>query len=205
MPIYITVSGDKITKYSWDGFSHQFDKKHIFTLDFSNSGNTLLQAKGEITIEDLFGNKTILPIDNLSLPRYSQNPAQTRWDQKPFFGFFTATANLTFSEFDPTTHSFKDIETLSKTLTFNVIPWGFIILVLLIIIAFVTYFVEKNHGFKKLLKSCKEYTVNDNETLAGIAKANDTTWQKLAKINNLTPPYTLNKDQKILIPPKKIT
>jgi LysM repeat protein len=86
---------------------------------------------------------------------------------------------------------------------FNVIPWWLIAIIIFTIVALTAYIIRKKQSYKKYLKLCQEYTVAENDTLAGIAKAHDTTWEKLAKINKLSPPYTLIKDQKILIPPKK--
>ncbi len=50
------------------------------------------------------------------------------------------------------------------------------------------------------LKSTGTYTVKSGDTLYSIAQALDIEWQKLAEINNLKEPYSLNVGQELKLP-----
>ena len=203
IPVYITVAGQKITKYSWDNFSHDFSNRHTFSFTLKNEGNTQLRASGEITLEDTFGNKYNVPMGDISLSQNSSNSNKIQWNETPYFGFFKATANITFYELDAKAHDFKEIGHLSKTVSFNVIPWPTIIVILVALLALVGGLSAKKISFNKLVRSCKSIEVKDGDTFASIAKEHDVSWELLAKINKLEAPYTINKGQKILVPPKK--
>ena len=202
-PLYITIPGEKSTSYEWKEFSHVAEGRHSFIFNIENSGNTIIQAKGSIIISDTIGRETEIPLGIITILQNEKNRAAISWNKKPFAGAFRATANITFYELNPATQEFEIIGEHSKSVSFNVIPWNIIIIGLLLIFALLAIILEKRHLRKKFLARCGKYTVKPGDSLKKIAAASGTTWEKLAEINNINPPYDIEAGGKLLIPPKK--
>jgi hypothetical protein len=202
-PMYIKISGEKVTKFDWTDFTHNYDARHIFTFTLSNKGNTHLKTSGEITITNITGEKYTLPLPSMTLMQKKDEIISIPWEEKPLFGFFTATANIKFLELDLQTNTFTEVGNISKTINFTVIPWTHIIVVLVLITLLIAAIIITKIYSARYLKRCVAYKVAPGDTLTGIAKKNNVNWQKLAKINKLKAPYDLSPGQQILLPPKK--
>jgi hypothetical protein len=202
-PFYVKVSGEKVSAFDWTDFSYMHDQNHNFNFAFSNKGNTYIKAVGEMSLQNSTGETYILPLPTITLLQHKDAKISIPWEEKPFFGFFTATATLKFSEYDLQSNSFKEISALTKTVTFSVIPWTFIIVVIATLILLIIALILRKILLKRYLKRCTPYAVVAGDTLTGIAKNNKIDWLKLAKLNKLKAPYELSAGQKILLPPKK--
>jgi hypothetical protein len=203
VPVYIKVKGIKVTDYALDSFTHQDENGHSFTFALSNNGNTLLKAQGEIEIRSITGKTYSVPIGDINLLKNSKQVSTTNWDQKPFWGIFTATAKIKMLELDLGTNSYVEIGQLEKTVDFSVIPWTILVLALVLLILIAPIVVIRKMRRKSFLGKCVPYQVVEGETLMSIARKNRLDWRKLAKINNLKAPYELSKGQKIMLLPKK--
>jgi hypothetical protein len=203
IPLFVKVSGKKTIDYTWTDFSHNFDAAHQFLFSFTNDGNTIIKIDGEITLRNFYGDPVIIPVAKILLLQKEKNDIVIPWKDKPFFGLYTATASLNFTEFNLTADKYIKLETRTKTMRFTVIPWGTIIFVLALIILSIATMVIRKISHKRFLKKCVTYQVASGETLTGIAKKNTTDWRLLAKINNIKPPFDLSPGQKILLPRKK--
>ncbi|OGY43481.1 MAG: hypothetical protein A2731_01035 [Candidatus Buchananbacteria bacterium RIFCSPHIGHO2_01_FULL_39_8] len=118
----------------------------------------------------------------------------TRWQwPQPEFGRFTFKVNLIYEGNDGETN----LET--KTIAITVIPWKELAIIISLFVLIVIFFVAK-----KLLSSgrgWKLYVVQKNDRLTTIAKQAKISWKKLAKVNKLRKPYSIEPGQKILVPP----
>lgn len=202
-PVFVTVPGEKITRFNWSDFSHSFNKKHLFKFSFENTGNTVIQIKGKLTLQDLLGNVTEIPMNDMTLLRGDKVSPEISWNERPWWGFYTAKAELTFHELNMQLNAFEEFDAQTKELTFNVIPWPIILGILILIALIIVLEVWRRASFKKLLKKCVKYQVKEGDSLNSIASAHGIGWKKLAKINNIEPPYDLKKGGSLLVPPKK--
>jgi len=203
MPIYVNVNGKKNTSFTWTAFSRQKDEPNKFLFSFENKGNTFIKVNGDIIIKNFYGEPEVMTLSEMTLLQNSPADTALVWNTKPFFGSFTATAKLTFTELDMEKNTYKKIGVQSKTLTFTIIPWGSIIAFVLLIVLLIALAILKKILHKKYLAKCVNYQVTAGETLVIIANKNKVNWQKLAKLNRLKPPFDLSQGQKILLPPKK--
>jgi hypothetical protein len=112
---------------------------YTFEISFQNDGTVHLVPYGLITIKNLFGNNIgSLPVDAyFALPK-SIRYREVEWTNSPFlFGRYTATADI---------HLGYGTGVDSKTVAFWVIPWKFVIIVLislLVIISLAYVFFNK--------------------------------------------------------------
>lgn len=202
-PMYVKVTGEKITKYSWDTFTYYFNKKHSFQVIFINSGNTIVKIKGTLEITDIFNNTYSIPIQDITLLRDAETAAQTSWDKKPLWGIFKAKASFVFQELDIQKNTFIEIGSQTREIQFIVIPW--IIIFIIVTLIFTILFIRtlRRKAFRQYLKKCEKYTIQQGDSLLTIAGKHNIGWKKLAKINNIKPPFELTAGQIILVPPLK--
>ena len=111
------------------------DKDPItFTARFQNNGNIHEQPVGQITITDMFGNKIAAP--NINLQANNILPSSTRKFEQPLdysiignkmlFGRYTAELKVTYG---------SDKTVLTKIITFWVIPYTLIGIIIILLIA----------------------------------------------------------------------
>lgn len=232
LPLYINIPGEKVYDYEWSDFEYSFSGYPTFTLHIKNTGNTILRASGNITINDT--NKTTQNIALQSNPTNIETPAEgekkmfpitleltnieiqqgqelkipIKWKENvPLYGNFTATAKVEFSEFDILQGKNINPETVTKTVQFQIIPWALIIKIItaIAVITFiiVLFILVKHILFNYKRKNSTSYTVKQGDTIQTIAQKNNIKWTKIAKINRITPPYELTPNTKILLPIKK--
>ena len=203
IPLHVIVTGERVTSYKWNSFSHKFDISHSFPFSFVNNGNTIIKITGDIALKSFSGETTYIPVGDITLLQKESASISVPWIEKPFFGFYTATANLQFHEFDMNAKKYIEIGRESKTVTFSIIPLGAIATVVLLIAILIVFIVFRKLAHKKYLKRCTTYQAVSGDSLTNIGKKNKVDWKKLAKINKMKPPYDLAPGQKILLPPKK--
>lgn len=204
-PIYVTIPGEKVIKYSWDEFSYKnVNNNNVFQLKLKNEGNTTITAEGQIEISGgpFFKPKTII-FNKITLFGEDEILIPINWNERPILGFFESKAKLTFSEHDAKTGEDITLETINKTASFTIIPWTIILGILLAIVLLAGIKFAYSLQEKRLIKSCKKYTVKEGDTLQSLSEKCNFPWEKLAKINGLKPPYTLKHGDEILIPQKK--
>ncbi len=204
--LFVSVPGQKNVDYNWDDYAHVVtpNDKQRFTLSFSNNGNAAITVEPKIEINNFFGSDTQeVKIPETTLLQNEKINVPYDWDQKPFFGFFTAKATTTFYEYDVANNQNINPKEITKTLSFWVIPWNIAAVVLAVLALILIYVLAKVFTMKKLRKMSKAYIVQDGETLVSIARKAGVGWKKLAKLNKLKPPYALNKGDKIQVPSQK--
>lgn len=227
--LFVKVPGEKIHAPVWEDFvySKLGGNNHSFTLKFKNTGNTYVMGESKV---EIFGFPNAQPSDfeitddmpqelkdqkvrakydhtvkfnNVDIVRDTENQITGYWKLNPLFGSYTAKATVVFYEYDVATGKKINPQTLTKEVTFMVLDFNIILLILLFI-----GLVGSTIGAHKLYrhgqrKNSDSYTVKTGDTLINIAKAKNVSWKTLAKVNKLKAPYEVTPDQKILIPKSK--
>lgn len=202
--VYLEIPGAVISDAEVGNlqFIENIDGKKYFTFDIKNTGNTLLSFKGNLTIEGGLRNdlKISLPIDIKSIQGNTSIQEQIAWPNSDnLWGNFNATLNLVASEYSPFNNTYKDLKTFNLHTSLQQMPWNYIIasgiLLILIIILIIFVIVSK----RNYLKHCEYYEVKAGDSLKSLAESHHMSWQKLAHINKLSPPYELKPNSKILV------
>lgn len=125
-----------------------------FTQRLKNAGNVFEQPSGQVVVKDMFG-KTV-GATNVNLPPRNVLPSSTRKFEQPFdksvigskklFGKYTATLNITYG---------SDKKTLTESITFWIIPYKLIAIVLAVLIGgfFLIRFLIRRHNDRIVSRS----------------------------------------------------
>ncbi len=170
---------------------------------FSNYGNTIIKISGTFEITDIFNNTYSIPTHDITLLRDTKATEQASWDQAPFWGIFKAKAKFTFKELDIQKNAFIEIGSQTREISFTIIPWSIIALILTLIAIAISTKLLKKRLFNQYIKKCTKYPVQPTDHLITLAKTYGVNWKKLAKINNIKPPYEIRAGEIILVPPLK--
>ncbi len=212
--LFVSVSGEKVTKIDWKDFSYKNgvnDNIGAFRLQYNNTGNTVIIADQKIEISGLFGLwKKNLPLTAATILQSKDVVIPLKWDSEPFFGFYSAKAVVTFSEYDIIKNTprnpLKQEKEISIFLPLKIatMEGKITVAVLIALLALIVALVFKVLSRRRMLKNSRPYTVKNGDTLTGLASKSGISWKNLAKLNKLGAPYTLKEGRTILLPtPKK--
>jgi len=171
------------------------NKEGFITLSLKNDGNVHLMPKGNIEIRDIFGG-WVATLDNISLGTSALSQTTTvpiKWEKPSLFGRLTAKITVLYG----------DNQTATAEKSFWIIPWTLIFIVILLAMIFVFGKLFWRLYYAKLKLKMTAYTVGEKESLTEIADKFNIKWKKLARINNLKPPYVLRKDETLFVPKNK--
>jgi len=171
------------------------NKEGFIILSLKNDGNVHLMPKGNIEINDIFGG-WVATLGNISLGTSALNQTTVvpvKWEKPALFGRLTAEISVLYG----------DNQTATAKKSFWIIPWTLIFIVILLAMVFVFGKLFWRLYYAKLKLKMTPYTVGEKETLTEIADKFNIKWKKLARINNLKPPYVLRKDETLFIPKRK--
>lgn len=202
--IYLTVPGKRKEEIKLTQIDQsQTDKLVHFKFHINNSGNVAFSPKAKIDIYDLFNNKIDSFEENLgqSFPNSNISP-EISWNNKIYLGPAKAKIRIHFLELNQGRNStlrgtpfFQD-----QTVEFITIPWLHAIYLLAFLALLLGFALYKHNKLIRLIKISKEYRVKENDTLELISEKNKISWQKLAQINNLKAPYSIQSGQILRIP-----
>jgi len=207
--LFINIPGKITTKYTWENFKYipptKENKYPQFSFSIKNEGNSIIIIEPTITIKGFPFPKT----NKITMPQITLQPKselkniQARWNDYPSWGIYNATATITISKLDIATNKKTQTKILTKNIyPINRTPTSIIIFLALLITGLITFFIYNKINQQNLIKICKPYKVQENETLITIAKKYNVKWKRLAKINKIKPPYTLKEGKKIQVPIK---
>lgn len=207
--LYVSIPGVKKTSFEWNDFSYtpiDGSKTPFFNLSYKNTGNTIVNIEQKIDVQGFPGITQNISLPMASLPQGSNIDIPVRWEEQPVFGFLTATATITFSEYDIINNKNIDGQTQTKTVKIVIIHPAILLageivggLLILLILILLVRSLLRHH----LVKISKPYTVQPKETLEEIADRSGISWKKLARINKLKPPYNLKAGSGIKVPPSR--
>ncbi len=202
--IIINIPGEKILDYEISSFSYN-QETNKFSIEINNKGNTILKFNGNISITNDFNssddstieikNRTILPKEKVKVEIPNQ--------KELFFGQYNANISLELLEFNPINGKDTNLKTINSSLQFTIIPFPLVINTLIgllaLLLTIVAYIVMK----KLLRPKLVTYKIKDQDNINNIAKEYKINWKKLAKYNNIKPPYILNTGTIIKVPKNK--
>jgi hypothetical protein len=210
--MFVTVPGEKINRYEWTDFYFKPSNNGnpgTFNLSYKNTGNTIITADQEVTVKGFPGKEQTFKLTPAMLLQGSIVDIPFKWENEPYFGYYSATATTTFSEYDITSNTKVNSKVETRIIPVYVplkthtiegqIAVGIMVAagMLLVIIALI---IVLNISFRK---KCLPYVVGEGDTIATIAEKCKVNWKKLVKVNKLKAPYTIKPGQKILAPLKK--
>ncbi len=206
--MYVSIPGEKIHQYEWKDFSYSYSSENSHakvTFEVSNTGNTILLVDPKVELDGFPALKQpVIELPTATIqPGTQSQTIDLRLTEKPPAGFYLTTGTLTFSELDIVNNKKMNSETESRQLMINLTPWYFIAIIIIVILVLIFVPLVLYLRSKAYYKKCVSYTVAENDTVITIAKDRGVKWEKIAKLNKLKPPYTLEVGQHILIPPKK--
>jgi len=206
--LFVKVPGEKKHTFTWEDFKFDYanDTNHArFVFDVKNSGNTIVMMDPKV---ELVG---FPPLKNsiIELPTATFQPSndvQTislRFLEKPPVGFYFVKGTASFYEYDFLSDKKITPQVETRDITINLTPWYVAVIIVIVILLLIISPIIWYRRTKKYIIACTEYQVVEGDTVISIAEKERASWKKIAKLNKLKPPYTLQTGKKILIPPKK--
>lgn len=205
---FVSVPGEAVNDYSWENFSFNGktnNNRSQFHFSFKNNGNTIAIVEPKITLAGFpFLEKSELTLPQITLqPGTELNDIELRWDDQPSFGYYMATASVTFSEFNIASDQKINSSTQTRQIGINLTPWYITVILLGVVIFLVGWAIHHHTTMKKLRAEWKSYKTKQEDSVTSLAKEYGVEWKQLAKVNRLKKPYTLKAGTTILVPPKK--
>lgn len=210
--VAILVNGEIVKNISAIGLNTSFnDTKLILSPEVKNTGNVSIDTTIETTLKSFFGQT----IDTKTNTYPVLRGQLTNWNfefDKPFWGgFYEASYELSYDKSNNFIGSNSEgtvIQWISgpKKMVFVLPNLLAIIIELSVVTALVlipTRIILNRNRKLEVEKTWLKYTI-ENEQLQDIAKRYNIPWKQLAKVNNLTAPYTLKIGQILMVPPKKV-
>jgi len=204
--LYISIPGRKIIDYSLDEFSFRQDVgAPTFYFKFLNKGNVFLKTSVDLHVEGLLLPK---PYEvSLNHPTILQGDTYEKtfaFNNPPLFGGYNATINFKISEYNVVTGQLKELQTITKTISFYIIPYP--LLGCLLILAILIILAEKWRR-KHLLDTMNDtftHAVTKGETITSIANLYQLNWRDIVKLNKLKKPYAFRAGRKLILPFPKV-
>ncbi len=200
--VYLQIPGTVVSQGDVKDFQFSTNNNGLyFTFDIVNSGNSLLQAKGAITVTGGPSNINLsIPVKINSIQGGTSSPTRIAWpNSKNVWGNYQAVLDLDLQQYDPFKEELLDLKSVNLSTSIQIIPWNYIGMIagsILLIILIVTFIVVRK---KLYLKNCEPYTVRAGDTIKTVATRHQMSWQKLAKINKLSAPFELTPNTSILV------
>ena len=196
--VYETVPGETIRKASFSGSSvayNEKDRTYIYSVTIKNEGNVSLDSTVTANIKDtLFGKQNQVLEQKISIPRGEEQKVLFTID-KAKIGKFEASSELEYQKTDGSKETIANPDKVS----FYAFPQELIPIIALLFLVNLIFIVILKLKRRKNKKYRKEYQIKDGDNLENLADRLDTSWQKIAKMNKLKPPYQIEEGQTIII------
>lgn len=203
--IYLTVPGKTYEDFALTDFSASKSITGTTKFQFSieNNGNVAYDPQAVIDVYDGMGNlyEHIEKPLGISSPGTVINPT-VKMKNRPLIGNFTAKANVVFERQFGESEFHSAPPNATKELSFWVMPWEIILIVLLFILAIGAIIIQRKMVWKNYLAHSEEYIVQDGEDIEHVAQNREIKWKKLAKFNKLKPPYIIREGDILNVPKK---
>lgn len=204
-----TVPGDLKRDITIQSFDFKpTDGKALYNVALKNVGNVSADVDVKVTVRSLFGN--LLYSNGGGYPVLSNQVLQQEFEQtnKPFFGgWYIARASIQYDkhagEFGTRdTNSLITKESRDVTVFMAPQPLGTVVMLLaaLAIIGGLGYWLTSRRREKAMFETAKIHVVLDGETIQSIANDYSVSWNKLATLNSLKPPYILERGVELRVP-----
>ncbi len=208
----VSIPGDIVKRLEIDSLEVKERKKDTFRVvpTVSNKGNVSLDTDVTVSFQTLFGT-TIGETITSTYPVLQRSTAS--WNlqlERPFWGgWYRAHTAVSYNnstsaglgETDGTTEE----KELSSAVFFAPPTLAAALIELLILAAIagvIGAYVQKQQDIQHIRAHWEDYVAKKDDTLVSLAKDRHVSWRKLARVNKVKAPYTLEKGKKLKVPPK---
>ncbi len=209
----VSIPGKIVKNLTIDSLEVQNLKDNQYTVvpTVSNDGNVSLDSDITVQLRSLATTPVGEPVEG-TYPVLQRSSASWNFKlDRPFWGgWYRAHATVSYNNSPDAGIGNKVGTFTSKELYsgyFFAPPTGLAFLIeaaiVLAIAAIVTWYVRRQRDIKHIRAHWVDYTVKKDDVLASIAKDRHASWRKIARVNKLKAPYTLEKGQKLKVPPAK--
>lgn len=209
--VAITIPGDIVKDVEFTGLTFKHDaKKYTLKANLTNKGNVSLDTDVQVYITNLFG-RNIYKNGGVYPLLAQKTPAEFNFEfTRPFWGGIyriAGTAEYNGDIKEPLGSSApKNVRKTAPSQWLFVVPQPKALvvelLVLLLLIVSIWIMLKRVRGRRKTARTWKTFTVEEGDTLVGLARSWHTNWKTIAKINKLRAPYELKPGSKIKLPAK---
>ncbi len=208
--VVVTIPGKIVKQLSISGvdISKLKDGSYLVTSIGRNGGNVSLDTDVQVQLINILGGKVAHSGGTYPILAHSS----ARWDfsfkRQSWGGWYRATTTATYNS-DPASglgqnNGDKKTVKLSSAAVYMA-PSGLALLAelfgVLLIVSAVVLQVRRYKQRRHIAQVWQEYTVKNHETIQELAKRHNVSWKAIAKANKLSPPYHLEKGQKLQLPP----
>lgn len=209
--VAITVPGQIVRKLEIDGFSVVHNGKNIVLHPrVRNTGNVSIDSNVVVTTRNVLG--LVIKKHEGQYPILRDETADWNFEMpKPFWGgAFRSEFVVSYDPRPEATVGVQDDASLTQISSTS--HWFFtsptvlgliselIILAVLGLTVFLSLVAQKRRVW--IRNNWVPYSVKSGDDIRSLAEKFDVSWKLLAKVNQLQPPYSLKKDQKLKVPPK---
>ncbi len=209
--VAITIPGEKLRKLEVDTFQLKdvTDDKVTSKFAVKNLGNVSIDSNINLSLQSILG-VNVYTSEN-SYPLLREDTATFNFEiPKPFWGgIFRLVGNV---EYDPSADAIIGKDTnnpktkLDNYTQFFVImpqPLAAVIIIVVVsgLVAGTVFYMRYRRKLKQTLAEWETYVVESGDDINKIAQKYKVSWQKLAKVNKLLPPYALTVDMRLKVPP----
>ena len=207
--VALTIPGTLHREVKIDSYGVTVENYHQrFGLTVHNTGNVSADTDVTVRLKSMFGETIyrnqgqypVLPGNKLELSFEN--------DKSPFFGgWYFADASISYDKNANKwgTQSAASLQTVKadRQLVF-IMPQPLAILLFLAVIVLVgwalIYLYLRRQRDQHVADNWRSYRVKDGDTLERLAVATGTSWKRIAKVNDLKPPYALKAGQVVRVP-----
>jgi hypothetical protein len=197
--IYQTVPGKILEELEFiklDIIENDKGEKIVHS-EVKNVGNVSSEAKFETIISTLsFSGGIIEKVFNFTLGRGTTFDNNVRIEDLPFIGIVEIDSKIYLTKKDGTNKFIGE-----KNISFFVIPWIELLILLTIIIFIIMFIIWRKRKYSG--KGWVEFIIKEKDTLTGLSKEHNIDWKIVAKVNKIEAPFLLKTGNKILLPPEK--
>lgn len=176
----------------------------------TNDGNVSLDTDVVVNFESLFGTQVGEKLES-TYPVLQRSSAS--WNlplEQPFWGgWYRAKTAVTYNSNPTAGLGSKVGSSETKEMKSGVffapptLPAALIELTVLAVAGIaIGGYVRRQQDIKHIRAHWVDYTVKKGDTLASIAKHRHTSWRKMARVNRVKAPYTLENGHKLKVPPQ---
>ncbi len=198
--VAITIPGKVIQNLELQNFQQTIGETGKITLSPSiqNSGNVSVDTTIKVKTWDTFGNKIAEQGGDYSIIQDSTLELNFEVPRPLFGGIYHSAVDASYI------HDQNKENLESKMLRYFVYPSNTGLLIIapilfLILILIITSLIAQKRR-RWIEKTWTTYIVKSGDTIQSIAKKKNTSWQIIAKVNQIAPPYELKPKTKIRAP-----
>ena len=207
--LVVTVPGDLKRNIEITSFDHKPKNDGLhYNISLKNSGNVSADTDVSVLVRSVFGNKVykngggypVLPDQKLDLSFVQE--------KVPFFGgWYRAQVTMSYNKEAGTFGTSQADEVITKRSDDKLIyiaptPGGVLVIglaFLALVGGLIAWKLRRNYR-RNILENGARYTVKTGDTIQSVADKHAIKWQKLASINHIKAPYTLEPDTTLNVP-----